>query len=66
MTHINAFVQEYLDAKAKVGEGQGQLEAAELALRSHPDFDSSLLGEEPEPEESEPEEVPVRVKKSKK
>jgi hypothetical protein len=64
MTHINAFVQEFLEAKAKAGEGQGRLEAAEVALRAHPDFEESLLGdEEVEDVAEENTEVPVKVKK---
>lgn len=45
MTHINAFVQEFEKAKGAIEEGKARFLAAEAALRAHPDFELSLLGE---------------------
>lgn len=38
MTHINAFYADVEAAKAKVAVAQSELETAETALRTHPDF----------------------------
>lgn len=38
MTHINAFYADVEAAKAKVAVAQSELEIAETALRTHPDF----------------------------
>lgn len=38
MTHINAFYGAVEEAKLKVTQAKGELDAAEAALKAHPDY----------------------------
>lgn len=66
MTHINAYYMAVDEAKAEVVQSKAKLQAAEDALKAHPDYVAPKK-ETPNPKKSDDSEpVKVTVKKSKK
>lgn len=55
MTHINAFYEEVEEKKKTLNLAKAELEAAERALKEHPDFEEPKKESKDDPKEAEPE-----------
>lgn len=65
-THVNAFWGAVDEAKAELAQAQAKVDAAEVALKAHPDYVAPGKEAKEEPDESKEEQVNVEVKKPKK
>lgn len=63
MTHINAFYGAVDEAKAELKVAQGKVEAAENALKAHPDYKEELAPLEEEPKKDNKVKVSKESKK---